>query len=136
MLSNRQHHWLELAIKIAMDSSCRMKHGAVIVRGNSVLAVGTNKFRNHPQFVKDYQHCSQHAEIAALRRIGSVATESTIYVARVSRQGLARLSRPCDPCWRALVAAGVRRVVYTVDVDTQAVEKILVRAIDTPASHT
>jgi len=134
-LSRRQHQWLDLAAKIAMDSTCRMKHGAVIVRGSSVLAVGTNKFRNHPATIKDYQHCSVHAEVVALRRIGSQASHTDLYVARVSRDGGHRLSRPCGACWTVLVRAGVHRVVYTVAPGMQAIEKILGSPVDTTYVH-
>jgi tRNA(Arg) A34 adenosine deaminase TadA len=129
-LSRRQHQWLDLAAKIAMDSTCRMKHGAVIVRGSSVLAVGTNKFRNHPATIKDYQHCSVHAEVVALRRVGSQASHTDLYVARVSRHGEHRLSRPCGTCWGALVRSGVHRVVYTIGPGTQGIEKILGLPVD------
>jgi tRNA(Arg) A34 adenosine deaminase TadA len=134
MLSNRQHQWIDLAVKLAIDSQCRTKHGAVIVRANSVLAVGTNRFRNHfpmppDQWVKNSPACTVHAEMAALRRVRD-ASDTTVYVARVSRQGVARLSRPCDRCWLALVRAGVRRVVYTVNPGVQAVEKILLSSVD------
>jgi tRNA(Arg) A34 adenosine deaminase TadA len=131
MLSRRQHHWLDLAMKIAMDSTCRMRHGAVIVRGNSVLAVGTNKFRNHPATIKEYQHCSVHAEVVALRRVGSSPAACDVYVARVSRTGEPRLSRPCDACWGVLMRSGVHRVVYTVSAHVQGVEKIMLSPVDT-----
>lgn len=134
-LSRRQHQWLDLAAKIAMDSTCRMKHGAVIVRGSSVLAVGTNKFRNHPATIKDYRYCSVHAEVAALRRVGSQAADTDLYVARVTPHGEHRLSRPCGACWGALVRSGVHRVVYTVGPGVQGVEKILLSPIDTPVSR-
>lgn len=135
MLSNRQYHWIGLAMKIALDSDCHTKHGAVIVRSNSVLAVGTNKFRNRfpmppDQWIKNAPDCSVHAEEAALRRMESVAGGATMYVARVNRTGLARLSRPCDRCWVALVRAKIRRVVYTVSPGVQAVEKILLVPVD------
>jgi deoxycytidylate deaminase len=130
MLSRRQHQWLDLAMKIAMDSTCRMRHGAVLVRGASVLAVGTNRFRNHPATIKDYQHCSVHAEVTALRRVDHHATGTDLYVARVSRHGEPRLSRPCDACWGVLMRSGVHRVVYTIAPGVQGVEKIMLSPVD------
>jgi deoxycytidylate deaminase len=106
---------LDLAVNVAQSSECRMKHGAVVVRGGSVISVGINKNRNHPTVVSSEHiktHCSVHAEIDALRKVKN-AKGATIYVARVNRKGQDRLSRPCDRCHDAIRDAGIRKVVYT-----------------------
>jgi tRNA(Arg) A34 adenosine deaminase TadA len=118
MLSNRQQAWLDLATRLAEDSTCRMQHGAVIVRGSSVLGMGTNRFRNHPKWIDDYDHCSRHAEIVALRRVIGRSeyvdlSKAVVYVARVAAGGRLALSRPCDACWQALHKAGLRTVIFT-----------------------
>lgn len=120
MLSNRQSAWLDLAAKLAVDSQCRNRHGAVIVKGGSVLGVGTNKFRNHPKWIHDYDHCSWHAEIVALRSVIKRSawvdlSKVTMYIARVASCGKMRLSRPCDACWTQLYNAGIRTVVFTTE---------------------
>lgn len=92
-----------------------MKHGAVIVKGGSVISIGINKNRNHPTVVSSEHiktHCSVHAEIDALRKVKS-AKGATIYVARSNKRGQDRLSRPCDRCHDAIREAGIRKVVYT-----------------------
>jgi deoxycytidylate deaminase len=92
-----------------------MKHGAVIVRGGSVISVGINKNRNHPSIVSNEHikiHCSVHAEIDALRKVKS-AKGAIIYVARVNKKGQDRLSRPCARCSKAIEQAGIKKVVYT-----------------------
>ncbi len=106
---------MDLAVNVAQSSECRMKHGAVVVRGGSVISVGINKNRNHPTVVSSEHiktHCSVHAEIDALRKVKN-AKGATIYVARVNRKGQDRLSRPCDRCHDAIREAGIRKVVYT-----------------------
>ncbi len=106
---------MDLAVNVAQSSECRMKHGAVVVRGGSVISVGINKNRNHPTVVSSEHiktHCSVHAEIDALRKVKN-AKGATIYVARVNRKGQDRLSRPCDRCHDAIRDAGIRKVVYT-----------------------
>jgi len=119
-LSRRHQSWLDLAAKLALDSVCRQRHGAVIVVRNSVLALGTNKFRNHPKFIHEYDHCSRHAEMVALRSVIRQSEwvdlrKAVVYVARVAGRGTLRLSRPCDSCWTALTNAGIRTAVYTTE---------------------
>ena len=101
-----------MAVKTAELSTCRMKHGAVIVRGGSVLSLGINKFKNNPQFILDYDECSTHAEIDAIRRAGD-CKGATIYVARVNKQSQTRLSRPCNRCYTAIKTAGIKKIVFT-----------------------
>lgn len=96
-----------------------MKHGAVIVRGGSVLACGVNKARNHPSLLESAEsirlNASTHAEADALRKLRyEVQPGATIYVARVNKYSLARMSRPCDMCMKDLLRYGIKEVVYTV----------------------
>ena len=38
---------------------------------------------------------------------------STIYVARLYRNGKQALAKPCSSCQKLIVAAGIKRVVYS-----------------------
>ena len=73
--------------------------GCVIVRGESVLAEGYHRRRG-----------GDHAEVDALRKLGFSARGATAYVTL----------EPCDhtgrtgPCTKALIAAGVSRVVFAL----------------------
>lgn len=100
---------------MASQSSCRMKHGSVIVKGGRVLSTGYNKERNHPTKVSK-EHiktdCSVHAEIDAIKKAKDV-NGSTIYIARVNRRGQARDSRPCDRCYDSIISNGIKKIVYT-----------------------
>lgn len=99
---------------IAQQSTCRQRHGAVIIRGGRVLAVGVNRDRNNPRVLSDPKdNCSTHAEVAAIRAGGNIVG-GVIYVARVNRSGHALLSRPCDSCFTSILRSGIKRVVYTV----------------------
>jgi deoxycytidylate deaminase len=89
-----------------------MKHGCVITKGGRVKALGINKFRNHPAFVKDYLNCSTHAEMDALSRAGD-CRGAVIYIARVNNHGQTRLSRPCNKCYTSIMKAGFKEVIYT-----------------------
>lgn len=116
-LSVKDRKRLEQAKKIAATSTCTYKHGCVAVSGGRVIAVGVNNYRNSPEVFDHIPHVarSTHAEMAALRALNGVAQGSTFYVARVNRRGEERMSKPCNNCQIALKAAGVKRVVYTID---------------------
>lgn len=115
-LSNKDAGFLKLAENIASSSSLHYKHGAVIVKGGSVISTGINKFKNHPSVIMDVQKihevCHTHAEIDALRKAGNVKG-ATIYVARINKQGKTRMSRPCNNCYSAIIQAGINKIVYT-----------------------
>lgn len=112
----RDRSYLSVARYLAKKSTARNQHGAVIVRGGRVLGTGFNRDRNNPLVVSP-EHikkgCSVHAEIAAIKDAGGSVQGATIYVARVSKQGFDRDSKPCERCAEALREAGIRKIVYT-----------------------
>ena len=100
-----------------MKSNMKQRHGAVIVKGGRVLSQGWNLLKNDPSNVSDEhieRFCSVHAEAMAIAKCKK-AVGATIYIAR-NKSGVARHSKPCDACERAIIEAGVSRVVYTTDV--------------------
>lgn len=80
------------------------------------MAVGINANKNDPAFMgKTDVHFSVHAEEAALRACkGANLKRATIYVARLSKRGEPAMSKPCERCQKAIKAAGIRKIVYTV----------------------
>lgn len=115
-LSNKDHHFLSIALKVAENSECRVKHGAVFVKNGNVLAIGVNKSRNHPNILGPFiQHnASRHAEIVAgMRMPPDKLRGSTLYSARVLRDGTAGLARPCPNCQDRLDRWGVKKIVFT-----------------------
>jgi deoxycytidylate deaminase len=116
-LSKTQRAYLDIAVRLAESSDSNFKHGAVFVRGGRLLSVGVNKWRNKnniPVIESDgyIPHLTIHAEIDALARVKD-AKGATVYIARVTKNGEERFSRPCERCEKALMDAGVKRVVYT-----------------------
>lgn len=116
-LSNRDKRFLKLATSIAeKNSDCRFRHAAVIVKSGSVLSIGYNKFKNHPDIIEEHkikQYCSVHAEADAIKKLKSPAKGATIYVARIGLSGKERLSRPCNHCYKKIIEAGITKIVYT-----------------------
>jgi deoxycytidylate deaminase len=113
-LSKQERRFLNLAVRVASSSEMRQRHGAVVVKSGRVLAVGVNKFRNHPaQTASDRvkKDCSVHAEVDALSRCDPRG--ASVFVARVNNAGTIRYSRPCARCQQVLKAAGVKKVVWS-----------------------
>lgn len=104
---------LTLAIKESKKSMARCRHGAVIVRGGSVLGKGHNTYKTHATFGRGPLR-TLHAEAAAIRdarRRGINLRGATIYVARTGENS--KMSRPCADCQGMLESYGIRKVVYT-----------------------
>lgn len=74
--------------------------GAVIVKDDHIIAEGWHKKAG-----------TDHAEVDAIKKAGSHAKDSTIYVTLepCSHQGRT------GPCTEAIIKAGIRRVVYAID---------------------
>jgi len=111
---------MELAKRMAQQSTYPdYRHGAVLVKG-SVRNVSFNK-NNYcafgTRFQKDHKGTTTlHAELGAILGMDRGITEgSTIYVARVGREGDYKLSKPCSMCHEALKYVGVKRVIYTIN---------------------
>lgn len=114
-LSPRDQRFINLAMEQAALSTSKNRHGALVVRGNRILARGFNRDINDPQIVSQAHvklWCSIHAEIACLDQVKDAAG-STIYVARVNRKGIIGDSRPCTRCYHSILAAGVKKIVHT-----------------------
>lgn len=113
---------LTRAMRVAELSTCKQRHGAVIVKGGRVISVGINTMRNDPDKVEDARtQSSVHAEVAAIRAVGHDVNlkGAEIYIARVSKKGEPMMSGPCDNCQDALRSAGIRKVHYTIDSEIE-----------------
>lgn len=115
------------ALEIAANSSCRQKHGAILMQGSRTLAVGINSMRNDPSNMKwdDAESkppgISVHAEVQATRSHLEVPN-TTLYLVRygVENPGTfnARIvymhSRPCPECISYLIwKSQVKEVIYS-----------------------
>ena len=122
--------YLELAKNMARQSTYgKIKHGAVLVKGGSIISTSCNKdsfssfgnrFRKH-----DCGHATHHAELGCVLGIDRSKTNgATVYVVRINREGEFRLSKPCPMCHEVLKFCGIRKVVYTVDEEEIACYKL------------
>lgn len=95
-----------MAAGVALESKCRFKHGAVVVRHGKVLGFSPNVEKNDPRYI-DHEHASVHAEIRAMQRAGWPRKVS-IFVARINNFGETRLSKPCANCEAVLKEYNVK----------------------------
>lgn len=92
---------------------------SICVRSRPV-SFGYNQEKSHPfqrEWAPHPEAIYLHAEIDAIRHAIKQdvdLTRATLYVARWTSRGPA-LARPCDGCWSAIKAFGIRRVLWTVE---------------------
>ena len=120
-LSRKKQRYIELAMRIAGQTEFReYKHGAVLVRGGTVLntSCNKNKYKAWANRFRDSKkqrgHATVHAEIGAILGLDRSLTEgSTIYVVRVGKCGDLKNSKPCPMCEAAMQYVGIKKVVYS-----------------------
>jgi dCMP deaminase len=107
-------YFMSIAAVVAARSTCdRKKVGAVLVRDRTILSTGYNgSIRGMPHcddvgHVMEDGHCiaTIHAEANAIiqaARNGVTIDEATLYVT----------ASPCWSCFKMLMNAGIRRIVY------------------------
>ena len=115
----KNKRYIELAKRVAEQSNYgKFRHGAVLVKGSSVRSVSCNKHRHcsfGARFRKEgFGEATLHAELGAILGMDrSVTQGADVYVARINKEGDARISKPCSMCEAAMRHVGVRRVYYT-----------------------
>jgi len=123
---------MDLARRVAQQSTFDgPKHGAVLVRGASVINVSENK-SNFCSFGKRFRkyavqpgHSTVHAELGSILGIDRRKTAgSDVYVARIGKRGDFKMSKPCPMCESALRHVGIRRVIYTINNKTAGSYKL------------
>ena len=126
----RNARYFNTARKTALCSEqSDYKHGAVLVKGGSIINTSCNKNRLvsfGSRFCKDHDGIAPlHAELGAILGLDRTVTEgATLYVARVGKDGGFRLSKPCSMCHAAMTYVGIKRVYWTIDDNSCAMGKL------------
>ena len=128
--TNKIARYLELAKNEAKQSKYgKLRHGAVLVKGGSVLSTSHNK-NNFSSFANRFRkhgcgHATHHAELGCILGLDRTKTAgSTVYVVRINNEEKFRLSKPCSMCHDILKHVGVKRVYYTTGQDTIEMYKL------------
>lgn len=119
--SKKKNRYFQLAKRVAEQSDYgRIKHGAILVKGGSVINTAHNK-SNFCSFGRKFRASDEgiatlHAELGAILGLPRDVTRGgTIYVVRINREGHFRLSKPCSMCSAALKHCGISRVYYSTN---------------------
>jgi len=129
MRPTKEEYYLEIAKQIASRSTCsRRQFGAVIVKGDAIVATGYNgavrganncgdfynpciKDKYQEESRKSYIHCPAiHAEVNAIinaARVGISIVGATIYIAELE----GRNDRPCIYCRRVIINSGIEKCI-------------------------
>ncbi len=110
---------LRMAAKAAEQSGHDVfRHGAVLVRGGSILNIAANS-DNHTSFGQRFRsepgRATHHAETACVLGIDKSITQgAVVYAARIKKAGEWKNSRPCSMCHEVMRFVGIKKVVYTI----------------------
>jgi tRNA(Arg) A34 adenosine deaminase TadA len=119
----RHDRIMQLLVRAALDNAPDegSKHAAAIVYKNEIISIGWNEYKSHPfqvQFSREEEKYFLHAEVSAIRKsLNHLSTDelkkSSLYVARVMKDGSWGFSCPCDGCKMAIAAFDIKKVIYT-----------------------
>ena len=118
---------------IDVDPVGSAKIAAAISFRNEIISLGQNQKRTHPfqaKYAKNpesiYLHAETNAICNALNHINKSDLErSTLYIRRVkkptrdAKDFVDGLAKPCAGCMRAIIAFGIKKVVYSTDDSEQ-----------------
>ena len=126
----RNARYFKAARKAAhLSAAADYKHGAILVKGGSILNTSPNK-NNFCSFGARFRNDlpgipTLHAELGAILGISREMTAgSTIYVCRVGKSGVFKLSKPCPMCVAAMKHVGIKRVVWSIDEHSCAMARL------------
>ena len=101
------------AIRVAKTSSHKQRVGAVITKGQRIIASGVNSYKTHPRSTSPYK--TTHAEFSAILRANKGLTGATLYVVRLLATGELGLARPCPNCRRFIEKMSLKKIIYSTD---------------------
>lgn len=121
-------HYINKAIEVAKTSkgfNSKNPMGAIIVVGKQIIAKGVNSEKTHPlacTFSRHPEAIYLHAEIDAIIKASRILSKqdwkkSSIYIARVTKEGYYGQAKPCDGCAAAIAHFGITKVGYTLTSD-------------------
>lgn len=107
--------FLNLAKKMANESSAPFKLGSVFVKSGRVFSKGFNKYDGINYLARRFfAYPTIHAEIDSLKRVSLGCIRGGIlYVFRATKDGMPAMAKPCIRCQRALRILGVKKIIYS-----------------------
>lgn len=120
---NWDEYFISIALLISARSSCNRLHvGCILVKDNRILSAGYNGFlKQSPHIsrvIDDHEQATIHAEInsvAHCAQSGISTNNSTCYITHF----------PCINCFKCLVSAGIKNIIYLHDYKNNQIVKEL-----------
>jgi len=129
-VSKKMKRYMQLAQNMALNSIYgKIRHGAVLVKGGSVISTAFNKDKFSAFGARFRQQgrgpATHHAELGCVTGVDRSKTAgANIFVVRVNRHGQLRLSKPCPMCHDVLKFTGVKKVYYSTNEGTVEMYKL------------
>lgn len=129
-LTSRISRFFDLAKNTAFNSSYgKLRHGAVLVKGGSVINTCFNKDKFcsfGTKFRKPHRGpATIHAELGCVLGLPrSVTAGADLFVCRINNQGVFRNSKPCAMCHEVMAHVGIKRVYYSTNKGTIEMYKL------------
>ncbi len=115
-LAQREAETLGPGGRISRRMGFKSRHGAIVFRGNAVIAARPNTRKTNPNLSAYTEYPYVHAEQNAILAAGADNTDGcSMLVVRVGADGNLRNSKPCDVCQRFIRDAGIRRVFFSTE---------------------
>ena len=100
--------------EVAKSSFVHYKHGACLLRGGKVYAIGKNRYFDRRYEQRKNIKFTVHAEIDTIMRCPKHELKGMdILIIRVKPDGSLGDSRPCNTCIDKMRRAGIRRAYYS-----------------------
>lgn len=104
-----------------MASTLSQRVGAILVRGNRVIASGTNQLRHQSKLRTGHWQGSLHAEVDCL--LNAIRTRqkikgSTMFVVRLKADTSFGLALPCEDCFEVIQGLKVKKVYFSTNQQT------------------
>lgn len=102
------------AKKKALNNDHKFHVAAALYRGKSLIRIGVNTDKTHPQFHRVYKNgeegYSLHAEMDVAR---FAKPGDKVFVMRWDKSGERTMAKPCSHCMKYLAKVGVEFVIYS-----------------------
>lgn len=106
---------LNRAIKEALKSTHKMRHGCVIFKNSHIISTGYNGLRHtnrlDPKYLK--WKGSLHAEQRAIIYATKPLLRTSILVIRLNQKAELMYSKPCIVCQTLLKEVGITKIYYS-----------------------
>lgn len=130
-MSFRDKKYMDFVRRLATSNNMKTKLAACLVIRNEIISVGLNSDKSHPlqkRFAKNNEAIFKHAEVDCIIKALKVVDEedlkdATLYVYRVKKMNkgdanwVSGLAEPCPGCVKAIQHFGIKRTVYSTDIE-------------------